>query len=565
MRQTLALAVAVAASGCTIETGQEPPDPPSWGVPITGGTMTVSRDGNRAVIADPDRDRVVVVDLTTQQVVDTVELRAGSEPGRVVEDGVGRFHVALRRSGELLTIDGSKRQLRAVCGEPRGVAWQETGDLVHVACATGELVSVPASGGDAVRSIEIERDLRDVIVRDDQLIVTTFRSANVITVDASGAVVARKTLPPVARGGGDLAIAEVAWRTIAMPDGSLVVTHQRRHTDPLQPSPGGYSVSCPTGAVESSVSVISPDGVPVAAAPVMTASLPVDIATDGSQLAMISAGQQEVFTFTSEHVHTGDHGCFASFVTGKHLGTDLGTPTSVAYAPHGQLLVFYPEPSKLVVVGKATIALGGRPGQDEGRALFHRQTAAGLSCASCHPEGRDDGAVWTFGGIGPRRTQSLAGNLMSRAPYHWNGDMKGMSQLVDDVFAQRMGGGEVTDQHKRALGAWLDRIPAPRGVVHDPAAVLRGAALFASPETACSSCHNGELLTNRQLVNVGTYSTVKVPSLIGVGARAPYLHDGCAKTLRDRFGVCGGGDQHGFTSQLDAAQLSDLIAYLESL
>jgi hypothetical protein len=44
------------------------------------------------------------------------------------------------------------------------------------------------------------------------------------------------------------------------------------------------------------------------------------------------------------------------------------------------------------------------------------------------------------------------------------------------------------------------------------------------------------------------------------------LHDGCAATLRGRFDpACGGGDLHGKTSQLNEAQIGDLLAYLESL
>jgi hypothetical protein len=43
------------------------------------------------------------------------------------------------------------------------------------------------------------------------------------------------------------------------------------------------------------------------------------------------------------------------------------------------------------------------------------------------------------------------------------------------------------------------------------------------------------------------------------------MHDGCATTLADRFGACGGGDKHGHTSQLTAAQVADLVAYLDSL
>src|SRR5262249_28163703 len=154
-----------------------PPPPPAWGKPITGGTMTVTRDGNRVVVADPDRDRVSIVDLTTERVIDSVELDAGAAPGRAIEDGAGRIHVTLRGSGQLLTITGSDHQFRGVCGEPRGLAWQESTDTVHIACATGELVSVAPGGGDPTRVRYIERDLRDVIVREPNLLVTKFRTA----------------------------------------------------------------------------------------------------------------------------------------------------------------------------------------------------------------------------------------------------------------------------------------------------------------------------------------------------------------------------------------------------
>jgi hypothetical protein len=43
------------------------------------------------------------------------------------------------------------------------------------------------------------------------------------------------------------------------------------------------------------------------------------------------------------------------------------------------------------------------------------------------------------------------------------------------------------------------------------------------------------------------------------------MQDGCAPTLLERFGSCGGGDQHGKTSTLTEVQKKDLIAYLETL
>jgi hypothetical protein len=43
------------------------------------------------------------------------------------------------------------------------------------------------------------------------------------------------------------------------------------------------------------------------------------------------------------------------------------------------------------------------------------------------------------------------------------------------------------------------------------------------------------------------------------------MHDGCAKTLRDRFNLDCGGDKHGKIEQLDEPQLADLMAFIESL
>jgi cytochrome c peroxidase len=66
-------------------------------------------------------------------------------------------------------------------------------------------------------------------------------------------------------------------------------------------------------------------------------------------------------------------------------------------------------------------------------------------------------------------------------------------------------------------------------------------------------------------VAVNTGGSFQVPSLLGIAWRAPYMHQGCAATLDERFGFCGGGDGHGTTSHLTPEQLSDLVAYLETL
>jgi mono/diheme cytochrome c family protein len=593
-----ALLLLLTAIGCT--PGEDDPaenPPPPWGVPISGGNLHITRDG-AAVIADADRDRILMVDLATQGILGEVAV-PNDEPGRIVEDGAGRVHVALRRGGAILTFtNGRSPEMlarRSVCAEPRGLTWDPATDLVHVACAGGELVSLAASGGAPVRTLRLDRDLRDVVVSGTRLVVTKFRSAEMMTIDAQGSVMARTVPPTVQRFGFDTsedvfddgiadAVPTVAWRTIALPNNRVLVSHQRQVKGQLKTETGGYGGGCGgKGPVESAMTVIDSGLPPAAVAPFASGALPVDIAVspNGQMIAVATAGDNMVRTTTigtlgsRDQDKCGGGGGFPPFPGDPRNpgpeGDELGTPTSVAFAPSNDLVIYYPEVPALVVRkvttaggGSDTIVLPGGFGYDAGRQLFHSQTAIGLSCASCHPEARDDGAVWKFEGFGIRRTQSLGGNILARGPYHWVGDMDDLGVLMDDVFANRMAGGEATRSQKLSLGPWLDRIPAPAPVATtDASAIERGRDLFSA--TGCATCHGGALFTNNQIVDVGTGGKFKVPSLLGIAARAPYMHSGCAATLRDRFGACGGGDRHGVTSTLTSAQIDDLVAYLESL
>jgi mono/diheme cytochrome c family protein len=130
----------------------------------------------------------------------------------------------------------------------------------------------------------------------------------------------------------------------------------------------------------------------------------------------------------------------------------------------------------------------------------------------------------------------------------------------------RMAGPSLDAQQSDALARWIDRLPAmPALPVASPDSVDRGKALFNDAAVGCATCHSGPRLTNNLNMVVGTGVTLQVPSLRGVGWRAPYMHDGCAPSLLDRFeGKCG-GDRHGNTAHLGKAQLADLAAYLDTL
>jgi cytochrome c peroxidase len=170
--------------------------------------------------------------------------------------------------------------------------------------------------------------------------------------------------------------------------------------------------------------------------------------------------------------------------------------------------------------------------------------------------------VWTFVGQGPRRTPSLLGTVAGTEPFHWDGDMKDMRDLVDHVFVERMSGPKVDNGQLGALSGWLFALPAPAKLRPVSDATAPGQALFGQ---RCASCHAGPMLTNSKTVDVGTGGSFQVPSLVGVGWRRPLLHTGCAQTLRDRFDPNCGGARHGDTSDLSEAQIGDLVQFLETL
>ena len=218
---------AIAAAGITACSQRTPPDAVPVGITvaenappaISGGTLIVARDGHTAIAANPDRDRVWIVDLSARQLLFEVALRPGDEPGRVVEDASGRVHVALRNAGAVATIDVATGVIEArtdVCPAPRGLAFDAGMNAVHVACEGGDLVTLGMDGTE-IRHLQLSRDLRDVIVKSDGLLVSRFRSAELVALDANGTVVQTIAPPSVGDPSNPDFTPAVAWRTLPLP------------------------------------------------------------------------------------------------------------------------------------------------------------------------------------------------------------------------------------------------------------------------------------------------------------------------------------------------------------
>jgi hypothetical protein len=620
--------------------------------PISGGTLLVTRDGRTAVAADPDRDAIYLVSLESMSLVSTIALRSGDEPGRLVEDGAGRVHVALRGAGALVTIDLAAGRLiawRKACPAPRGVAWDSSSDLVWVACATGELVGLPSAGGAATHTLVVERDLRDVIVHGGSLVASELRSAQLLHLGDDGSIARRDSIV-VTDPQFQQFQPHVAWRAVAGASGSIVVSHQLESMTSLSTTvQGGYGggggggglgmllplpptfqvdsgpgptavgtdadLNADAGAVADGGSVPDSGGVsdavvdesamhssrhcdtssfhPQAFSPFESAVLsaftvigsdgastvqrtfsgvlPVDVAvsSDGSSVAIVTAGND----FAPATPLSGNLFYFSQGGAGPELSQSIGTneqPIAVAFDPIGDVLVLTREPATLRVIevpsgcGLATIPLSTAPRDDTGHDIFHTQAGGLIACASCHPEGGDDGHVWTLDS-NRRRTPSLRGTIAGTAPYHWPGDQPNLVALVKDVYTKRMSGASLPPDQMGALTSWVQKIPAPPAPTWvDGASALRGAVIFRRAAVGCSGCHSGPKLTNNATMNVGTGGAFQVPPLVGVGWRTPLMHDGCAATIGDRFGKCA-TPGHGSVASLSAQDISDLTAYLDTL
>ena len=273
--------------------------------PISGGTLLVTKDGH-AVVSDPDRDAVHVVDLATQKVA-SIALQEGDEPGRVVAGPDGTAFVAARRGGVVLAIDTAQATAKRfpVCAAPRGVAYDGTLSKLYVACRSGVLAELDASTGAVTARHRLDGDLRDVLISGDNLVVTRFKNAELLVVSRAGEVLRRST-PDLASSSGGLGVSAaaftpaVAFRALSLPGGGVLVGHVDSSDTTLPSGVGAYyGASCGGSVADLSVSIMNPyagtDRASIStsvASRLGGASGPLDIAVspDGQRVAMLASG-----------------------------------------------------------------------------------------------------------------------------------------------------------------------------------------------------------------------------------------------------------------------------------
>ena len=236
-----------------------------------------------------------------------------------------------------------------------------------------------------------------------------------------------------------------------------------------------------------------------------------------------------------------------------------------------------------------------------GKQLFYASAAPEvaqarwISCNTCHVEGEHDGRTWQLqylagpapaGATVPRNTTSLLG-MIETYPLRWSAEWDESADSEFSIRFEQFGAGLIAgEMHPTdgppnqgrcydldCLAAFIDSLAVPPGGQPLSAAAARGQAIFDDPRTECLSCHPPPLYTDLQVHDVGTAvgpdeqfgPLIDTPTLRFLYDSAPYLHDGAALTLLDVLTTANAEDRHGVTSQLSAAELDDLVAFLRAL
>jgi cytochrome c peroxidase len=210
--------------------------------------------------------------------------------------------------------------------------------------------------------------------------------------------------------------------------------------------------------------------------------------------------------------------------------------------------------------------------QDEGRSLFTTaldadmaSQTAGVSCSTCHLDGRSDGVVWNLP-HGRRVTKALGGTVSETGPFTWTELSATVEAQARETVFERMGGRGISPDQSVSVAAWFDamRLPVALRPARDSPdwdSVLRGEELFRG-DLGCADCHIPEHhYTDGWGYPVLGDEQVNTPSLRGVSAHGPYFHNGRAAPLKEAVLAREMSDAWTLTED----ELADLLAFLAIL
>lgn len=565
-------------------------------IPSPGEPTRIARVGSRLFVTLRAARSVGVFDGADGVPTPVTTLEVGPEPfGIVADDERRRVYVSVSIADEIVEIDADSLEILrrwSVPGEPRGLALHPSGAaLFAVSFRSRELRRLDLEVSDAISEVVA---LPDMVSWTDR--------TNVL----------RLTGDPAVAPNGELVHVPGVYLNVlqAIPTIGNIGSY---YAETAQPVPVVVAVPLDDAAVPAPsdaavISVIDYEATPaVAGAPSGVAVSP-----DSELLAVSIQGADAVVVVGADHdtsdsrrLRRAREGAQYSgwwFRGGRHIGLEpravasIGAPAgpqSVVFTgnreawsygflaravsqidvgdldPIGDSLRFTPGTKKLALPISFEVAPEVLPLEVEaGRRKFYSATdpemtrpGMAVSCALCHVDGRDDGLTWTFD-IGARQTPSLGGLVSMTEPVRWQGQRETVVENTIQTARGMSGSDLISHTTATKVAAYIDWARAPDAIVVDNDIIMRGRAVF--ERIGCATCHAGPALTDNVAYEMFGLDNVRTRSLIGVGASAPYLHDGSAETLRDVIDLAAAG-RMGAPFTLSNADYEDLTRYLESL
>ncbi|HTJ44344.1 MAG TPA: c-type cytochrome [Kofleriaceae bacterium] len=577
-----------------------PRAPTHGAAPEQAGSAIVAY-GKGALVIDADSGKLLQLD---EKLKTTASVDIGAGASQLVYDPIAsRAYVADRKDDKIVVVAvGAKLEKvgsYATPAEPFGVALApDRSSLLVTTVADQQLVALDPSSGKELWRHALGREPRGVAISEDgrTAIIGYLATGTVERVDLTGkhrgAQISLAAAPLNNRGFVDpnqspdigRGFARNAFAVRFIGNDLAIAVHQI--SVPIQAGDGRENTGSYGGGftppIEHRIAFLGPteDGVTAQVGARVAVHQPQAIAWDVKTDTMYVAG------YGSEDLLAVANASQASAqiqATGPIVAAGgVCGPQGLAVSDDGSVLVWCGV-SRKVVRAKSSAAQVTQVATSEeltksrfdklahrGMELFRAandarvSTRGAMACASCHPEGREDGLSWRINGH-TLQTPLLDGRVADTHPYKWDGGDADLPTSLSSTM-RRLGGTGLPADDVKALSAFLEQLPAPRRPTVDVAQAARGQKLFDS-ELGCNTCHDGAKLTDRQKHDVGNdqIKEVDTPSLIGVASSAPYYHDGSAATLqallRDNGNIHGMAD----TSKLSDSQISDLVAYLETL
>jgi YVTN family beta-propeller protein len=565
-------------------------------------------------VANADNGTVTIVDTAARKVLH--EVAVGDKPEGVTWIGPGPLAaVTVYREDAVVFLDaaeGKVLQKLKVANEPYGIVATRDGKRAYVTHEyPGTVSEIDLDARKVLRQLKAGAMVRGIALSPDEkrLYVTEFYTAALHAIDLEKGDI-------VDRWQGH-ATDNLARNVVVHPRRpKAYVSHIRSRVEVIDgagsifPHLTIYDLVPPgAGKRRTSVAMDTYNGVYVVTNPWESALSP-----DGKRLYTIYAGTNDM---NVSDVVDDDYKEIDRFGSAVRVGQN---PRAVRVSPDGKTVyianaldfnVSVHEAATMKVLERIKVCEPPKtPEWVRGKILFSTAlppltSRRWIACASCHPDGHNDGRVWQ-NPEGLRKTPAMFG-LAHTHPLHWSADRDEVQDFEYTIRGRLMrGGGLLRGPLKPKQGfepVELDEPLAGRSKDLDALAIYcnsfdftlsphsaapgkltaaaeRGKSLFFSDAVGCAKCHSGPYYTDSSLEkpfklhDVGTgnddpsekmgpkYDT---PTLLGVYRTAPYLHHGKAKTLRDVLTTANKEDKHGKTSHLRDTEIDDLVEFLKSL